>query len=84
MAFGDVCQHIDEEKNCSREVHVATPSKQEITIVCTGDHPQKKEWRMEATSRESAKGNLKAVSGSGSVTMSFTAKWLASECGASD
>jgi hypothetical protein len=74
----------DEEKNCKRTVLVATPSKQEVTIACTGDRPQTKEWRMEATSPESAKGNVKVVSGSGSVTMSFTAKWVASGCGTGD
>jgi hypothetical protein len=74
----------DEEKNCKRTILVATPSKQEVTIACTGERPQKKEWRMEATSRESAKGNMKVVSGSGSVTMSFTARWIASGCGAGD
>jgi hypothetical protein len=74
----------DEEKNCSRTVQVATPSKQEITVACTGERPQSTEWRMEATSREGAKGNVTVVSGNGSVTMSFTAKWVASECGTSD
>jgi len=74
----------DEEKNCSRTVQVATPSKQEAKITCAGERPQKKEWRMEATSRESAKGNVKVVSGSGSVTMTFTARWVASECGTAD
>jgi hypothetical protein len=74
----------DEEKNCSRTVQVATPSKQEAKITCAGERPQKKEWRMEATSRESARGNVKVVSGSGSVTMTFTARWVASECGTAD
>jgi hypothetical protein len=74
----------DEEKNCKRTVLVATPSKQEITIACTGERPQTKEWRMEATSREGAKGNVKVVSGKGSVMMSFTAKWVASGCGTGD
>jgi hypothetical protein len=74
----------DEEKDCKRTTLVATRSRQEITIVCTGQRPQKREWRMEATSRESAKGNVKVVSGSGSVTMDFTAKWVASECGKAD
>ena len=74
----------DEEKNCSRTVHVATSSKHEITIEFTGAHPQRKEWRVEAASRESAKGSMKVASGSGSMTMSFTAKWVASECGTND
>jgi len=74
-------EESDGEKDCKRTVHVATPSKQDITIECTGKRPQKKEWRLEATSRESAKGNVKVVSESGSVTMSFTAKWVAPECG---
>jgi Spy/CpxP family protein refolding chaperone len=74
----------DEEKNCKRTVLVATPSRQEVTIACTGERPQTKEWRMEATSPESAKGNVKVVSGSGSVTMSFTARWVASGCGTGD
>ena len=74
----------DEEKNCKRTVLVATPSKQEVTIVCTGERPQTKEWRMEATSRDSAKGNVKVVSGNGSVTMAFTARWVASGCDAGD
>ena len=73
-----------EEKNCKRTTLVATRSKQEMTIVCTGERAQKSEWRMEATSRESAKGNVKVVSGNGSVTMNFTAKWVASECGEAD
>jgi Spy/CpxP family protein refolding chaperone len=74
----------DAEKNCKRTIKVATPSKQEATIACTGERPQTREWRMEATSRESAKGNVKVVSGNGSVTMSFTARWVASGCGTSD
>jgi len=74
----------DEEKNCKRTTLVATRSKQQIAIVCTGERPQKREWRMEATSRETAKGNFKVVSGNGSVTMDFTAKWVASECGKDD
>jgi Spy/CpxP family protein refolding chaperone len=74
----------DEEKSCKRTVQVATPSKQEVTIACTGERPQTTEWRMEATSRESAKGNVKVVSGNGSVTMSFTARWIASGCGTGD
>ena len=74
----------DEEKTCKRTTLVATRTKQEVTIVCTGERPQKREWRMTATTRESAKGNVKVVSENGSVTMDFTARWVASECGKVD
>jgi len=74
----------DEEKNCKRTALVSTRSKQEISIVCTGDKPRKTEWRMEATSRETAKGSAKVNSGTGSMTMDFTAKWVASDCGKAD
>jgi hypothetical protein len=77
-------EEADEEKNCKRTILVAKPSRQEVTIACTGERPQTTEWRMEATSRENAKGNVKVVSGKGSVTMSFTARWIASGCGTSD
>jgi hypothetical protein len=74
----------DEEKDCRRTTRVATKSRQEIAMVCTGEHPRKTEWRMEATSRESAKGEGKVTSESGSVTMSFAARWVASACGKDD
>lgn len=74
----------DEEKTCKRTTLVATRSKQEATIVCTGERLEKREWRITATSRESAKGNFKVVTGNGSVTMDFTARWVASDCGKAD
>jgi hypothetical protein len=69
-----------EEKDCKRTTLVATRAKQEITIACAGEHPQTREWRMQATSRESVKGNVKVVSANGSVTMDFAARWVTSAC----
>jgi hypothetical protein len=74
----------DEEKDCKRTTGVATRSRREFAMFCTGEHPRKAEWRMEATSRKSAKGDGNVVSGSGSVVTSFTARWVASECGKDD
>jgi hypothetical protein len=70
----------DEAKHCKRTTLVATRARQEIDIACEGDGPEKREWRMEAKSRERVTGDMKVVSAKGSVTMHLTAKWIASEC----
>ncbi|HEX7625076.1 MAG TPA: DUF3617 family protein [Anaeromyxobacteraceae bacterium] len=69
-----------DEKGCKRTSVVATATKQEFVMECTGKLPRKMEVRAEALSREHVKGSMKMVSGMGNATAQFDAKWISSAC----
>ena len=75
-AFGNK----DDDSKCTYTPTVATATRNESTVACTGAGAQHGSFKVEAQSQKQVKGGI-VMTGSGrTVTVSFTGKWLNASC----
>lgn len=70
----------DDDDACKVTSKKVTGNAVDITMRCTGDEPRTQTMHMEALSRESLRGTMKAVGGDGPSDVTITGKWIGATC----
>jgi hypothetical protein len=73
-----------DRKECQSTVVKSSATQQDISLVCTGEHPAKGKLHVETPTPESMRGTIEIVAGDGDQPMTIksklTGKWLGKEC----
>jgi hypothetical protein len=79
----DAAMKFDDEKEstCKHTITKSTSTHMEGTFACTGAHGAKGSMKVDAPDTQTMKSDVNTVSGTMTVHMLITGKWVATDCG---
>lgn len=82
---GFTAQADEDNANCKNKIVTQTPTKQELSVACTGENSRTGRIQVEAVDNKHMKGVIDMVTGGGGkMNMQLTGKWLATSCAGAD